>query len=401
MHFYGNVTPTISVTNTFPDLDADHFAAPLLVRAMQSNACLWKVDQNVAPYLPCTRQLNKANYETFLKYMEQAGWRRTVCYGAESLSVWSYVDPIGIVAIIEFGPGYAPCGHALRFNAEDYPDADAGIKAIQDAAAKWLTLSEEIPKQVRESNVHMLVYRGGSLTTQTIPHPKVEYVPENYTLSVRKKWEHVLEELKSPIPKARLAILNGPPGTGKTHLIKALLGDDGIEPLLVPNTLFSRLGDPDFVGTMFSFSQGVKYNSRYPVLILEDADELLHQRDKASSINPLATLLNISDGIVGASLDIRIVLTTNAHGMNFDKAVLRNGRCLEHIEVSALPRDLAQARLYALLKEKLYEHDAVLSVKEFLGANTSPTIPLCDIYMAALEFEQKHAEAGILPTEAG
>ena len=79
MHFYGNVTPTISVTNTFPDLDADHFAAPLLVRAMQSNACLWKVDQNVAPYLPCTRQLNKANYETFLKYMEQAGWRRTVC----------------------------------------------------------------------------------------------------------------------------------------------------------------------------------------------------------------------------------------------------------------------------------------------------------------------------------
>ncbi len=47
------------------------------------------------------------------------------------------------------------------------------------------------------------------------------------------------------------------------------------------------------------------------MLIVEDADECLVQRG-SDNMSTIASVLNISDGILGSILDVRVLATTNA-----------------------------------------------------------------------------------------
>jgi SpoVK/Ycf46/Vps4 family AAA+-type ATPase len=71
------------------------------------------------------------------------------------------------------------------------------------------------------------------------------------------------------------------------------------------------------------------------VLILEDADECLVARGSEVG-SPVTSLLNITDGILGSVLDIRVIATTNAKHTDFDKAITRSGRLSQHINIGSL-----------------------------------------------------------------
>ena len=68
---------------------------------------------------------------------------------------------------------------------------------------------------------------------------------------------------------------------------------------------------------------------------MEDADVCLSER-KAENMNSISSILNLSDGIIGSLLDLRIVATTNTPVTEFDKALLRKGRLSAHMKVGAL-----------------------------------------------------------------
>jgi SpoVK/Ycf46/Vps4 family AAA+-type ATPase len=71
------------------------------------------------------------------------------------------------------------------------------------------------------------------------------------------------------------------------------------------------------------------------ILILEDADDALIARDQNLGAKAsLAAMLNLSDGILGAVLDLRIIATTNQKIENVDNAILRPGRLLERMGLS-------------------------------------------------------------------
>jgi MoxR-like ATPase len=85
-----------------------------------------------------------------------------------------------------------------------------------------------------------------------------------------KEYRHVVEDLNSNDPCGRIIILDGPPGTGKTHMVRALLNEvKDATFVLVPSQHDERARQPDFIKALLE-----EQRQGHPmVLVVEDADE--------------------------------------------------------------------------------------------------------------------------------
>lgn len=170
-----------------------------------------------------------------------------------------------------------------------------------------------------------------------------DYVPLNrdyYTPEVVKAYDTVVEEFsKNETDRGFMAIFSGPPGTGKTYLLRSLLGDikDAIF-LMLPTELMAQMQSPQLIGTFLQLADNSQ--SKKLVLLMEDADDVLVSRNQ-TSMSGISNLLNITDGILGRMLNIRVVATTNTKVKDLEQAVMRPGRLLLHQEVGKLPLEQA------------------------------------------------------------
>ena len=194
-------------------------------------------------------------------------------------------------------------------------------------------------KAAKKGKVFVLVSTQQGMTLQEFGVAGEDFIEGNYRPEVVEKYRHVVKDLNDPDPCGRIAILDGPPGTGKTHMVRALLNE-------VPEATFiliqagsvTDLGSPNFISVLMEEQR----KDQPMILVLEDADECLSSR-KADNISAISALLNFSDGIFGALLDMRIVATTNIDLRDLDKAVMRPGRLCRRIEVTLLDATQAQA----------------------------------------------------------
>lgn len=156
----------------------------------------------------------------------------------------------------------------------------------------------------------------------------------NYSEKVLQCFDKIKNDLNSKSPSGRLSILNGPPGTGKTYLVRALLeSSTNCLPILVSPSLVSTLSNPEIVPNFIALH---KNNENKPILlIIEDADSCLVSREDGN-LSEISAVLNLCDGILGQILDIRIIATTNAQRMQLDKALIRPGRLSANVEVEEL-----------------------------------------------------------------
>lgn len=139
-------------------------------------------------------------------------------------------------------------------------------------------------------------------------------ISKNYNDDIPyKKMCEILESDKSS-----LMLFYGEPGTGKSSLIKHFI---------------SEYEDKEFVfmdGTLLKHASKEKLMSYFlesqnTIFILEDCEEALMNRN--NNYNPvMPILLNLTDGIIGDVLGIKLICTFNTNLNNIDKALLRKGR---------------------------------------------------------------------------
>lgn len=181
------------------------------------------------------------------------------------------------------------------------------------------------------------------LVLQDIGTINDELARDNYDQEILKKADYVVEQINSDNPNGRLTIINGLPGTGKTHLIKGLIPQIKYALIiLLPTRLITEVDGPALVSLLAEWKDEYGYdvqtgqsNNPAIVLILEDADDCLTTRNDAN-MSTVSSVLNHTDGIFGSMLDLRLIATTNAHHIEFDRAFTRPGRLCTHITIDKL-----------------------------------------------------------------
>jgi hypothetical protein len=171
---------------------------------------------------------------------------------------------------------------------------------------------------------------------------------ENYAAETLWEVDHVARDIEAAEPCGRLTLLTGPAGTGKTHLIRSMVAVAKRPRFVViqPGSLRTML-EAGPVAALAEFAND-EAEGRPIVLIVEDADDCLVPR-AADNMSLIAVLLNLSDGIIGSTFDIRVLVTTNARHTEIDPALLRPGRLCRHVAVPALHPDHATDLLQSLL----------------------------------------------------
>lgn len=225
----------------------------------------------------------------------------------------------------------------------------ANPRKLEAFDKSWIDVNI-LPPNTKKGTVHMLIQGSGGLEFVDVGIGGAELERANYTPEVLASYDRIQKELLSPNPPGRLNILEGPPGCGKSFAIRGLLNDCSLQATmaLVPAALVQELAGPSGMGCILSFRS--EFKDRPLVLILEDADEVLAPRN-GYNMSAVSSLLNMGDGIISSTLDIRIVATTNATQTELDEAVKRPGRLNVLCHVGKLPAVQAET-IYTRLTGK-------------------------------------------------
>lgn len=197
----------------------------------------------------------------------------------------------------------------------DYGDLSAQIE-LSDIDGYF-----EKPKS---SGVSLIKVQHGSLDIEDfdLPIPEID-LELNYGKKFVKIHEHIIDKLNKNNDKG-IVLLHGEPGTGKTTYIKyltSLISDKKI--LFVPPSMADSLSDPSTIPFFMEH--------RNSILIIEDAEKVIADREINGSSSAVSNILNLTDGILGDCLNIQIIATFNMKREKIDNALLRKGRLIaEH-----------------------------------------------------------------------
>lgn len=185
----------------------------------------------------------------------------------------------------------------------------------REVEAKKLMDSFKPYQEEKVPRIHYLVTNGTSLEFQETIIPKSELHLDYYNDGFAE-FNANMEKFLTHWEKAGLAILHGPPGTGKTSYLRYLASNYS-NVTYIPPSLTSEIGSPNFLGFL----------SKHPkrVYVIEDAENVIIS-DGMTRTSALQNLLNATDGLMGDIINSKFVLTFNSDITNVDKALLRSGR---------------------------------------------------------------------------
>ena len=137
---------------------------------------------------------------------------------------------------------------------------------------------------------------------------------------------------------ASVLFIMGEPGTGKTSLLRHFIYENQLKAVI---TYEEKLLNSDEMFVNF-LSMGDD-----AVMVIEDAESLVHAREEGGGATLMTRFLNVSDGLVHMARR-KIIFTTNQNDFRgVDPALIRAGRCfgavkarpLSHEEACAAARD--------------------------------------------------------------
>ncbi len=266
---------------------------------------------------------------------------------------------------------------AIGFSSEDNVAVDVHTTDVEFLGAAQVFMEKVLSKRTKDNmgKAHVLATGYDGLTTQELGVVATPLELLNYNESVREGVKEILADLKSQLPNGKLTIIEGEPGTGKTFLIRQLISEvPEAFFVIIPPAMVDKLGDPGVIPVLLRLKSreddmtdeemiekaDSETKSNPIVLIVEDADQCLVKRD-GGNMGSIASVLNLTSGILGDLLDIRIIATTNAKKVEMDEAMLRDGRMSFHLEVGKLSFPEANA----VYKRLLGKDDEELSMPDF------------------------------------
>ncbi|NUP62295.1 MAG: ATP-binding protein [Nonomuraea sp.] len=249
-------------------------------------------------------------------------------------------------------PDGGPIVVGMRGPAEKYGREDCRLEVLSASRATATAAREEIERLMTEHDVlrgQILTFgvsehRGNSLVT-FLPRPALG--PEQVILpdGVLEKIErhvvgvgaHARELLARGQHLKRGLLLHGPPGTGKTHTVRYLMGRmPGVTVVVMAGTALRFVSD----------AAALARRLQPAIVVVEDVDLVAHDRRFSKEGSPLLfSLFDAMDGI-GGDADVTFVLTTNRVEVLEQALADRPGRVDLSVEV---PRPDARLRA-ALLR---------------------------------------------------
>lgn len=151
-------------------------------------------------------------------------------------------------------------------------------------------------------------------------------IEENYNDDFLPVYKDIIDFLNQR--ESGLILLHGKMGSGKSMIIRHLCSNISNDYVIVPNSVASRLGDPDFISYITSCKDYV--------FILEDCEQLLMDREDNPWNDAISTILNMADGLLSDIVNIKFICTFNADVEKIDPALLRKGRCFAKYEFKEL-----------------------------------------------------------------
>lgn len=250
---------------------------------------------------------------------------------ARSMCGWiRYPDGNDVLARVNFSTRNMSMSVAVASNSRE--NNQHAINAI---------LSTHMPVNIQKDQVGVNFWvctpQGPNNTTRFLTVPHWNEVEINYNDFVKNAYLGSMERLKNPA-SGRIMVWHGPPGTGKTWAIRAMMD------LLRETFEFHYIVDPEvfFNAEPAYMLQVLMGGNRYGddkkkrLFILEDTGELLRADAKDRTGQGLSRLLNFTDGLIGQGLEIYVLITTNEPIKEIHPAVIRHGRCLSVIEFNKL-----------------------------------------------------------------
>ena len=229
---------------------------------------------------------------------------------------------------------------------------------------------------IKKTNIYITNEYGEWFIYNKIPSRKIEsvYLDNDIVnkiitdMDVFKKSED--EYNNFGIPYKRTYLLTGPPGVGKTSLIKAICGkyDYSLSMISVSKNF-------DNCSLIHAFKE-IEDNT---ILLLEDIDSLFEKRQSTSD-NPSLTfsnLINILDGVLYKH-GIIIFMTTN-HPEKLDSALLRIGRIDLILQIDFPSKNNIYKVFVDLLKNKYDKNKINKKYSIFYDNIKNKKIPMCAI----------------------
>lgn len=172
--------------------------------------------------------------------------------------------------------------------------------------------------------------------------------------------DYIAEYLTS---SANVLLFMGPPGTGKSSLIRTAVAKLGLKVLFCSS--MSVASDPSFVSKLGEMISAP--DSDFDAIIIEDADVLIRPRDQGNMA--LSEILNATSGMTSQGGYKLIVTTNQTNTDNIDSALLRPGRCFDVMEFGTLSHNEANAARESIGLAKLNFTGVERTLAEALSAH--------------------------------